>query len=464
MTMALDLKKTYLSIPSLVLRQWLAHRRLLDFVGLTMASYQAAAHHAAIAAALEAVEAGTIKRLVITMPPRHGKSELASIRFPAWYLGRNPDKRIILASYADSLALTFGRQIRNLVRGEEFRAVFPDVALARDSTSADHWNIAGRRGGLIAAGVGSGITGHGADLLIIDDPVKDASEADSPTVRENKWEWYTRTAYTRLQPGGSAVLIGTRWHVDDLIGRVLAQDTEHWQVLHLPAIDAEGRALWPERYPIEELRKIKDTIGLRAWESLYQGRPVLESGGIFERGWFGLVDVAPVGGRDVRFWDFAATEAKLRGDPDYTAGVKMRYVAGRWFVLDVVHVQANPADVDRIVVNTAAQDGKACAVRWEIEGGASGKRDSQRLTAMLVGYDAQGVRPQGDKVLRAKPFAAQVRAENVKLVSGRWTANYLDELASFPYGAHDDMVDATSGAFAYLTTGAAQRTPGSFQA
>jgi predicted phage terminase large subunit-like protein len=142
----------------------------------------------------------------------------------------------------------------------------------------------------------------------------------------------------------------------------------------------------------------------------------------------------------------------------------MRYVAGRWFVLDVVHVQANPADVDRIVVNTAAQDGKACAVRWEIEGGASGKRDSQRLTAMLVGYDAQGVRPQGDKVLRAKPFAAQVKAKNVKLVAGRWTANYLDELASFPYGAHDDMVDATSGAFAYLTTGAAQRTPGSFQA
>jgi len=457
MTMALNLRTSVLSTPSLFWCQWLACRRLLDFVGLTMASYQAAAHHAAIAAALEAVEAGTVKRLVITMPPRHGKSELASIRFPAWYLGRNPDKRIILASYADSLALTFGRQIRNLVRGEEFRAVFPDVALARDSTSADHWNIAGRRGGLIAAGVGSGITGHGADLLIIDDPVKDASEADSPTVRENKWEWYTRTAYTRLQPGGSAVLIGTRWHVDDLIGRVLAQDTENWQVLHLPAIDAEGRALWPERYPIEELRKIKDTIGLRAWESLYQGRPVLESGGIFERGWFGMVDVAPVGGRDVRFWDFAATEAKLRGDPDYTAGVKMRHASGRWFVLDVVHVQANPADVDRIVVNTAAQDGKACAVRWEIEGGASGKRDSQRLAAMLVGYDAQGVRPQGDKVMRAKPFSAQVKAENVKLVAGRWIANYLDELASFPYGAHDDMVDATSGAFHELVTGNATR-------
>lgn len=457
MTMALNLRTSVLSIPSLVLRQWLARRRLLDFVGLTMASYQAAAHHAAIANALEAVEAGTIKRLVITMPPRHGKSELASIQFPAWYLGRNPDRRVILASYADSLALTFGRQIRNLVHDDEFSALFPGVDLARDSTSADHWNIAGRRGGLIAAGVGSGITGHGADLLIIDDPVKDASEADSPTVRGSKWEWYTRTAYTRLQPGGAIVLIGTRWHVDDLIGRALAQDTEQWHVLHLPAIDAEGRALWPERYPIDELHKIRDAIGLRAWESLYQGRPVLESGGIFERGWFGLVDVAPVGGRDVRFWDFAATEAKLRGDPDYTAGVKMRYVTGRWFVLDVVHVQANPADVDRIVVNTAAQDGRACAIRWEAEGGASGKRDSRHLATMLAGYDAQGVRPQGDKVLRAKPFAAQVKAENVKLVAGRWTANYLDELASFPYGSHDDQVDATSGAFGELVTGNVNR-------
>lgn len=457
MTMALNMRTSVLSIPPLALRQWLARRRLLDFVGLTMASYRAAAHHATIAAALEAVEAGTIKRLVITMPPRHGKSELASIQFPAWYLGRNPDKRVILASYADSLALTFGRQIRNLVRGEEFGAVFPGINLAQDSTSADHWNIEGRRGGLIAAGVGSGITGHGADLLIIDDPVKDASEADSPTIRASKWEWYTRTAYTRLQTGGAIVLIGTRWHVDDLIGRALDQGNEGWHVLHLPAIDADGRALWAERYPPDELQKIKDAIGLRAWESLYQGRPVIESGGIFERGWFGLVDVPQIGGRDVRFWDFAATEKKMKGDPDYTAGVKMRYVSGRFFVLDVVHVQANPADVDRIVVNTAAQDGRACAIRWEAEGGASGKRDSQHLAKMLVGYDAQGVQPQGDKVLRAKPFAAQVKAENVKLVAGRWTANYLDELASFPYGSHDDMVDATSGAFHELVTGNAPR-------
>lgn len=140
------------------------------------------------------------------MPPRHGKSELASIRFPAWYLGRNPDKRIILASYADSLASTFGRQIRDLIQDERFQRVF-EATMSKVSSAADHWNIAGRRGGLIAAGVGSGITGHGADMLIVDDPVKDASEADSPTVRENKWQWYTRTAYTRLQPRLSLIHI-----------------------------------------------------------------------------------------------------------------------------------------------------------------------------------------------------------------------------------------------------------------
>ena len=405
-----------------------------------------------------------MKRLVIIMPPRHGKSELASIRFPAWYLGRNPDKRIIMASYADSLASTFGRQIRDLIQDERFQRVF-EATMSKVSSAADHWNIAGRRGGLIAAGVGSGITGHGADLLIVDDPVKDASEADSPTVRENKWQWYTRTAYTRLQPRGAIVLIGTRWHEDDMIGRALGQEGENWTVLHLPAIAPQGTALWPDRYSVSALLQIKGTIGLRAWESLYQGRPVPEAGGIFERGWFDVQDVAPVGGREVRFWDTAATAASFRGDPDYTVGVKMRMLDdNRAWVINVIRVQEGPAGVDAMIKNVAHQDGRHCAVRWEREGGASGVRDTQHLAAILVGYDAGGIIPQGDKVLRSKPFAAQARAGNVSLVAGLWVGPYLDEMTAFPYVGHDDQVDATSGAFNFLASSIRKRLPRSFQA
>lgn len=445
-------------------RRHLARTFLVDFATFTLDSYIPAAHHRLIGEHLERVERGELLRLAITMPPRHGKSELASIRFPAWYLGRNSDKRIILASYADSLASTFGRQIRDLIQDDRFRSLF-SVAMSKVSSAADHWNIEGRRGGLIAAGVGSGITGHGADLLIIDDPIKDAAEADSPTVRENKWQWYTRTAYTRLQPRGAVVLIGTRWHDDDMIGRALAQDEENWVVLHLPALSSDGQALWPTRYPVEELIKIKNTVGLRAWESLYQGRPVPDSGGIFERGWFSVEQAAPVGGREVRFWDLAATRPKLTGDPDYTVGCKMRlYDDGRIYVLDVVRTQESPAGVDRAMMNVARQDGPYCPIRWEFEGGASGVRDNRNLVTMFAGYDAAGISPQGDKVLRAKPFAAQAKAGNVTLVEGPWVKRWLDELAAFPYVAHDDQVDAASGAYNFLVAGIKRRQARSFQA
>ena len=430
----------------------LAALDLLHFTKITFPAYQAAEHHQRIARALEAVARGAVSRLIVTMPPRHGKSELTSVRFPAWYLGNSPDKRVILASYSDSLAQFFSRQVRNLILDEAFREVFPDVYLAPGSSAADDWSLLAHRGGLRAAGVGSGITGRGADLLIIDDPVKDAAEADSPTYRNRTWEWYTRAAYTRLQSGAAVVVIGTRWHQDDLIGRLLEYEGD-WTVLHLPAIDRAGKALWPERYGLSALGNIRETLGDRAWSALYQGNPVVESGGIFERSDFKVVDAIPAGGTACRFWDFAATEAKMRGDPDYTVGLRMVRVGDRFFITDLVRGQMNPAQTDERLVNAARQDGVETAVRWELESGASGKRDSYSLATKLLGYDAMGIRPQGDKVLRAKPFAAQVKAGNVALVAGAWNRAYLDELAAFPYGAHDDQVDASSGAFTELVGG-----------
>jgi hypothetical protein len=206
---------------------------------------------------LEAVERGEIKRLMIFSPPRHGKSELVSRRFPAWYLGRNPDRQVISASYGADLAADFGRDVRNIVASPEFTVLFGGVGLAEDSGAKHRWHT-NRGGSYVAAGVGTAITGRGADILNIDDPTKDREAAESVLVREATWGWYTSTAYTRLMPGGAVILTMTRWHQDDLAGRLLAEQEsggDRWEILSLPALDDDGSALWPERYDVDALQR-----------------------------------------------------------------------------------------------------------------------------------------------------------------------------------------------------------------
>ena len=229
---------------------------LLSFVLSTKDDFEVAAHHKLIASALQEVEAGLCKRLMIFCPPRHTKSELATRRFPAWYLGRNPNKQVISASYNSELATDFGREVRNIIGTPEYRSIFPETTLSSDSQAANRWHT-DSGGNYIAAGVGTAITGRGADLGIIDDPVKDRQEADSELIRERIFDWYTSTFYTRLMPNASIVLIQTRWHEDDLAGRLLGameEGGEHYKVIDLPAIAKgkdplerkEGEALWPE--------------------------------------------------------------------------------------------------------------------------------------------------------------------------------------------------------------------------
>jgi len=247
-----------------------ATETLAAFTEYTFPQYRTAEHHRLICEKLEAVERGEIDRLMIFMPPRHGKSELASKRFPAWYLGRNPDKQVITASYNSDLAGDFGRQVRNIVREQRFRNVFPSVTLAEDSQAANRWNTSAG-GSYVAAGVGTAVTGRGAHLLLIDDPVKDREEAESETRRETVYNWYSSTAYTRLMPGGAVILIQTRWHEDDLAGRLLeaeAKGGDKWDKLILPAILSNGQALWPEWYPIDALNRTKAAIGPRDWSAL----------------------------------------------------------------------------------------------------------------------------------------------------------------------------------------------------
>lgn len=411
-------------------------------------------HLQALCGVLQEIEIGGGKRIIVTMPPRHGKSLTTSELFPAWFLGRNPDKRLILASYAATLSQKFSRSVRNLVSEPRYQAIFPGLILAPDSRSSSVWDVYGKRGGMIAAGVGGGITGHGADLLIVDDPIKDAREADSALVRDRLWDWFTTTAYTRLHPGGSVLVIATRWHEEDLSGRLKAQSgkggADVWEEIHFPAIDADDNALWSERYPLAELRRIEASVGSRTWEALYQGRPTPPEGGLLKRGWFKIVDASPREGSRVRYWDKAGTE----GGGAYTTGILiLKAPNGVFYVEDVVRGQWSEFERESMIRQTAELDRMMYGAVdiWIEQEPGSGGLDSARATIRnLAGFYVRADRPSGDKVIRAKPFAAQAEAGNVLLVRGEWNRAYLEELSSFPYGRYKDQVDGSSGALSKL--------------
>lgn len=257
----------------------LAKRHLIDFLEYdSNYKWKRAKHLNLLCKKLEEIEKGNLKRLMVFLPPRHGKSEVVSKKFPAWYLGKNPDKEIILSSYAADLAYDFSRIARNTLK--EHNNTF-GRELASDSSAIKNWNIEGYDGGLTAAGVGGPITGRGANVAIIDDPVKNWEEASSKTYRDKVWKWYQSVLRTRLTPNGAIVLVMTRWHEDDLAGRLLKQEGDNWDIVNFPAIAKEedilgreeGEALWPERYPISEIEDIRNTLLDRMFLSLYQQEP-----------------------------------------------------------------------------------------------------------------------------------------------------------------------------------------------
>ncbi|WP_408737352.1 phage terminase large subunit [Acetobacter senegalensis] len=466
-----------------------ARQNLLDFTRYTMPGYQSGVHHHLLCQKLDAVERGTITRLMVFMPPRHGKSELVSRRFPAWYLGRHPHKQVISASYGATLAQDFGRDVRNLVASRRFHALFPSVTLAADSAARDVWHT--NAGGVYAAmGIGGGLTGKGAHLAIVDDPIKDRQEAESPTRRAAVWDWYRAVLRTRLMPGGAIVLVMTRWSPDDLAGRLLDDmqnnTGEAWDVLSLPALagpqDALGRpigaSLWPQAFPAEDLAHIRLAIGAREWSALYQQNPTPAEGALFKTAFISVVDAIPIGSfptqpdpthparpfttdrapapmsgkATVRRWDLAATRASTRPNADWTVGVKMmRLSDGRFCVADVARLRGDPAQVEAAILATAAQDGPQTEIILPQDPGQAGVAQARYLTGKLAGYRVRTVRESGDKATRAAPFAAQVNAGNVLALRAAWTPAFLEELAAFPAAAHDDQVDAAAGAFTALT-------------
>lgn len=388
-----------------------------------------------------------IDRLMLFVPPRHGKSEMCTVRYPVWCLERDPTTTVIVGAYNKTLAENFSRKSRRLAKVR--------LTLDDERQAADEWQTA-QNGVFRAAGVGTGVTGKGARLIIIDDPVKSREEANSAAYRERVWNWYKDDLYTRLEPGGAIILIMTRWHEDDLAGRILAsEDGPNWTVVSLPALAeaqdplgrAPGAALWPQRFDVPDLERIQRVLGSASFAALYQQRPTAQEGGLFKRHWFEMVGAAPAQARRVRYWDKAGTA----DGGDYTAGALLAKDAdGVIYVCDVVRGQWSALQRERIIRQTAELDGPGVPIWVEQEPGSGGKESAQSTIRALAGWTVRAERVTGDKLTRAQPFAAQCEAGNVKLVRGPWTAAFLDELTFFPNGKHDDQVDAIGGAFAKL--------------
>lgn len=413
-------------------------------------------HHQLLLQTLDAVGRGEIDRLMVLMPPGSAKSTLASILFPVWWLTEHPSTSVIATSHTASLAEDFSRQVREQVREHSDQLGY---RLLHGAQTARHWRTT-ERGEYFSAGVRGPLTGHRADLVIIDDPVKSHAEADSSIIRDRLWNWYRADLTTRLKPGGRIVLIMTRWHEDDLAGRLLAQDPSEWHVIRLPATAEDddplgralGSALWPAWEDDSALQRRHDALGGRVWHAMYQQTPRPPEGSLFRTELIDILDIAPTetDGLVVRAWDLASSVSDH--DPDWTAGIKLgREPSGRFVVLDVARLRGTPLGVQGAIVEAARIDGRQVTVGLPIDPGQAGSHQVRYLTNELAGHHVRSSPETGSKVTRANPVASQIEARNFAMVRGAWNHAFIEELREFPFGRKDDQVDALSRAFMLLT-------------
>lgn len=409
-------------------------------------------------------------RLIVEMPPRHGKSELDSKYFPAWYLGRNPTHHFMEASYEADFARSWGRKTRDLleVYGQEQFG----VTVGKKTSAADDWELEGEgMGGMLTAGVGGAMTGRGANALHIDDPVKNAQEAASPTIQERNFDWWRSTAYTRLETApdgreGIVLVTTTRWNAADLVGKILTDeelldDTEVWFTLELAAIAGvndpigrkPGEALWPERYGIERLERIRHRLGSYYWSALYQQRPSAEEGNIFKRSWWNYYDEVPEGQHfGYVFVDTAGYDDKTTGDYAVLAAVVRRGKDLFWLDVQRGHWQF-PELVQRCMDMHDQHQLPVC-----IEDVPWAKPLIQTLSNKVSGVVPFKI-GGANKTARAQAGSPYAEAGNFFLPrKGKWTQDFIEEHAAFPTGAHDDQVDTTSMAVLRLLVGGAGQT------
>jgi predicted phage terminase large subunit-like protein len=444
-------------------RRELARRRYIHFVQRFSPDYQAGWVHKEIAEKLEQfmrdVEAKKGPRLMIFMPPRHGKSQLTSKTYAAWVLGHHPSWEFMECSYSAALASAFSRNVRGIVRDPVYQAMFPDTELDPSTQAVDEW-MTTKGGQMVAAGVGGPITGKGAHIMLIDDPVKNREEAESPTTREAIFDWYTSTAYTRLAPGGGVLVIQTRWHDDDLSGRLIAamkDGGDQWEVVQYPAIAMDdeanrqkGEALHPERYSLQSLQQIRRVVGDRDWWALYQQQPVSDDGAYFTKEMFPFYtpDELPKG-EDLVFytaWDLAIGTKEHN---DYTVGITVGIdreenlwvvdlQRGHWDGLEIVEKVIDTWMRWKSLV-TGIEKGQ---IQMAI-GALMQKRIAERKAWAL--YIEELKTGRRDKQARARSIQGLMAQRRVKFPhpdQTPWMTGLMSECLRFPVAAHDDQVDA----------------------
>jgi predicted phage terminase large subunit-like protein len=424
--------------------------------------YKPALHQEVIAAALEEVEAGRLKRLIINCPPRHGKSELASRLFPPWFLGKHPRDSIISASYNEKFSWDFGREVKNTIEDPIFRQIFPDIAITTASVDRIEVETGGK---VFFTGRGGSITGRGAIGLILDDPIKDRTEADSPTVREKVWKWYTQVMRSRLVTSkGWIIIIQTRWHEDDLVGRLtdktnpsyVLTEAKKWSIIDLPALARDndpigrkpGTALWPERFPVEYLEDMREGDP-RGFQSLYQGSPTPEAGNFFPGDCvmtYGKNEMPPR--EELRFYAASDHAVSIAQDRDKTCAgvVGVDKDQNLWVMPKLVWGRYSTDQVVERMIDLMA-DYKP--LYWWAEKGHISKSIGpflrKRMLERSTFCSVVEVTPTHDKKTRAQAINGRMAMRMVFFPSfAPWWAEARDELLKFPYGTHDDFVDFLS--------------------
>lgn len=445
-----------------------AGNNFMDFVGEMWPTFIHGAHHARMAQAFEEVANGTCKRLIINMPPRHTKSEFASYMLPSWFLGKFPNKKVIQTSHTAELAVGFGRKVRNLVDSEAYKRIFPDVELQSDSKAAGRWNT-NHGGDYFAIGIGGAVTGKGADLLIIDDPHSEqeaALAAFNPEIYDKTYEWYTSGPRQRLQPGGAIVIVMTRWSLRDLTAQVLkaaaARGGDEWKVIEFPAILDNGRPLWPEFWSLKELEVLREELPNSKWQAQYMQQPTSDSSAIIKREWWRVWqhEDPPACEFIIQSWDTAHEKKTVN---DYSACTTW----GVWFnEEDNMNPNVILLDAYKERLEFPALKKKAFEMYQEyepdtclIEKKAAGAPLIQELRWMGLAVSEYSPGKGQDKISRLNSVADLFASGKVWAPETRWAEELVDEVASFPSGEHDDLVDSMTLALMRFRQGGFLRLP-----
>jgi len=418
--------------------------------------YDLSEHINFIADHLEMVERGDIFRLIALMPPQNGKTRLISETFPPWYLGRNPDKKIIFITYSQERSNDIGRSVRNQLTDPLHASVFPDCRISQDSAGISKFNTI-QNGAYFAVGVGGPITGRGGHLVIIDDPIKGREEAESPTQRRKLKEWYRAVAYTRLAPGGAIILIQTRWHEDDLAGWLLENHKhENWVTLTLPALAEKadplqrkiGDPLWPKYYPKQRLLEIKETIGEREFNCLYQQRPTSIEGNLFNRAWWKFYENQPETFDGVlQSWDCAYEQGQ---DSSYSVCQTWAAKDGHFYLLNQLRARLT---YPRLVRSVKEQSRLFNPESILIEREGSGRCLAQDLydqTRLPIKSIRTANKSKEQRAFLVTDLIEQGRVWLPK--NAIWLDDFFEELSHFPHGKFSDQVDALTMALQFLKT------------